>query len=228
MSEEPSNIQQPRSSNAWPPWALASHVVCGASDKSFDIIVRCGGADPKIVPLRNRPIELKAVPLIYYPRLSLRLRIDPPIDLREEGIDARLVAVSCSLVRPLAMVAEVVHGAPYRFKDPARFALAHGGKDGQPFPVPLHVYDRTIQVLKSAVQNAKLGRDEELSALRRLDEQARVLERYASGPTLEQFIAQERESSHRYGGRSIFGEAEHVTRISDPEVYANAKAGRRS
>ena len=229
MSEEPSNIQQPRSSNAWPPWALASHVVCGASDKSFDIIVRCGGADPKIVPLRNRPIELKAVPLILLsPALASVADRSPRSTFVRKASDARLVAVSCSLVRPLAMVAEVVHGAPYRFKDPARFALAHGGKDGQPFPVPLHVYDRTIQVLKSAVQNAKLGRDEELSALRRLDEQARVLERYASGPTLEQFIAQERESSHRYGGRSIFGEAEHVTRISDPEVYANAKAGRRS
>jgi hypothetical protein len=125
------------------------------------------------------------------------------------------------------MVAEVVHGAPYRFSDPARFSLAHGGKDGHPFPVPLNVYDQTIQVLKSAVQKAKLGHDEELSALRRLDEQARVLERHASGPALEQFIAQERENSHRYGGRSIFGEVGQGTMSSDAEVYAKAKAKRR-
>ena len=57
------------------------------------------------------------------------------------------------------MVAEVVHGAPYRFADPARFSFAHGGKDGHPFPVPLRVYDETIRVLKSAVQKAKLGRE---------------------------------------------------------------------
>jgi hypothetical protein len=95
-------------------------------------------------------------------------------------------------VRALAMVAEVVHGAPYRFSDPARFSLAHGGKDGHPFPVPLTVYDETIRVLKSAIQSAKLGRDEELGALRRLDDQARALERHARGPDFESLVADER------------------------------------
>ena len=63
-----------------------------------------------------------------------------------------------------------------------RFSLAHGGKDRHPYPVPLKVYDETIRVLKSAVQNAKLGRDEEMQALKRLDDQARQLERTATGP----------------------------------------------
>ena len=58
---------------------------------------------------------------------------------------------------------------------PGEFSFAHGGKDGHPFPVPLRVYDETIRVLKSAVQKARLGRDEELAALKRLDEQARTL-----------------------------------------------------
>ena len=91
--------------------------------------------------------------------------------------------VGARTVQALAMVAEVVHGAPYRFTDPARFSLAHGGKDRHPFPVPLKVYDETIRVLKSAVRQAKLGRDEELAALRRLDEQARRLERHIGGPS---------------------------------------------
>jgi hypothetical protein len=108
-------------------------------------------------------------------------------------------------VLALAMVAEVVHGAPCRFTDPARFSLAHGGKDRHPFPVPLRVYDQTIQVLKSAVQKAKLGREEELGALKRLDEQARQLERHASGPGVQDLIAQERQRSPSYGGRSVFG-----------------------
>lgn len=90
--------------------------------------------------------------------------------------------VGARTVRALAMVAEVVHGAPYRFTDPARFSFAHGGKDGHPFPVPLRVYDETINVLKSAVRHAKLGREEELGALKRLDEQARQLERRAKVP----------------------------------------------
>jgi len=101
-------------------------------------------------------------------------------------------------VRALAMVAEVVHGAPYRFTDPARFSVAHGGKDGHPFPVPLRVYDQTIQVMKSAVQKAKLGRAEELGALKRLDDQARQIERHATGPTVQELIAQEWQRSPSY------------------------------
>ena len=113
--------------------------------------------------------------------------------------------IGARTVRALAMVAEIVHGAPYRFTDPARFSFAHGGKDRHPFPVPLRVYDQTIQVLKSAVQKAKLGGAEELSALKRLDEQARQLERHASGPPVQELIARERQRSPTYDGRSVFG-----------------------
>jgi hypothetical protein len=123
------------------------------------------------------------------------------------------------------MVAEVVHDVPYRFSDPARFSFAHGGKDRHPFPVPLRVYDQTIQVLKSAVQKAKLGRDEELAALRRLDEQARILERHASGPSVEELISQERNNSHSFGGRSVFGD-EPPAVSSNADAYRIAKAKR--
>jgi hypothetical protein len=82
---------------------------------------------------------------------------------------------------------------------------AHGGKDRHPYPVPIKVYDETIRVLKSAVQKAKLGRDEEMQALKRLDDQARQLELTASGPSLEAFIAMERDASPLWGGRSVFG-----------------------
>src|SRR5262245_7948401 len=81
------------------------------------------------------------------------------------------------------------------FSDPARFSFAHGGKDRHPFPVPLKVYDETIRVLKSAVRKGKLGRGEELAALQRLDEQARVLDGHDSGHSVESLIAQEQQSS---------------------------------
>src|SRR5882762_1615283 len=113
--------------------------------------------------------------------------------------------VGARTVRALAMVAEVVHGAPCRFSDPARFSVAHGGKDRHPFPVPLKVYDETIKVLKSAVQKAKLGRDEEMQALKRLDSQARRLEGLADGPSLETFVEGERAASPALDGRSVFG-----------------------
>ncbi len=118
--------------------------------------------------------------------------------LMTPGVGARTVSA-------LAMVAEVVHGAPCRFSDPARFSLAHGGKDRHPFPVPLKVYDETIRVMKSAVGKARLGREEELQALHRLDDQARSLERYVTGPDFKEIIAGEFRHSHEWGGRSVFG-----------------------
>jgi len=113
--------------------------------------------------------------------------------------------VGARTVQSLALVAEVVHGAPCRFSDPARFSFAHGGKDGHPFPVPITVYDETIRVLKSAVHKAKLGHAEELAAIRRLDDQARRLERTADGPGFEVLVAAERAGSHEYGGRTVHG-----------------------
>jgi len=125
-----------------------------------------------------------------------------PVDFAElllvPGVGARTV-------RALALVAEVVHGSPCRFTDPARFSLAHGGKDRHPYPVPTKVYDHTIAVMKTAVAKAKLGREEELAAIRRLDAQARRLEETAAGPSVEAIMAEELVRSHEYGGRSIFG-----------------------
>jgi uncharacterized protein len=124
--------------------------------------------------------------------------VDFPELLLTPGVGARTV-------RSLAMVAEVVHRAPYRFHDPARFSLAHGGKDRHPYPVPLKVYDETIRVMKSAVLKAKLGQDEEMEALKRLDTQARLLEATAKGPSLQSFLAAERAASPALDGRSVFG-----------------------
>lgn len=113
--------------------------------------------------------------------------------------------VGARTVRALAQVAEVVHGAPCRFSDPARFSLAHGGKDRHPYPVPLKVYDRTLEVLKAAVVAARLGNDERKDALKRLDAQARALERSARGPGFDELLADERQASHGFGGMSVFG-----------------------
>jgi Protein of unknown function (DUF763) len=100
--------------------------------------------------------------------------------------------VGARTVRALAQVAEIVHGAPYRFSDPARFSIARGGKDRHPYPVPLKVYDRNIEVIKTAVRKSKLGQSEDLAAIKRLDEQARRLERHASGPSVDALLAEER------------------------------------
>lgn len=124
--------------------------------------------------------------------------VDFPELLLTPGIGARTV-------ESLATVAEVVHGAPCRFRDPARFSLAHGGKDRHPFPVATRVYDETITVMKSAIQRAKLGNEETLQALRRLDDQARQLERVATGPSLQTHVESEIAQSAEFAGRSVFG-----------------------
>jgi hypothetical protein len=121
---------------------------------------------------------------------------DFPELLLTPGIGQRTVAA-------LALVAEVIHGAPARFSDPARFSMAHGGKDGHPFPVPLKVYDQTLRVLTDAVGQAKLGNADRIAALQRLDQQARRLEGLVSGPSFDEFIAAEREQSSRWGGRRV-------------------------
>jgi uncharacterized protein len=132
--------------------------------------------------------------------------------------------IGARTARSLAMVAEVIHGAPCRFADPARHSLAHGGKDGQPFPVPTKVYDETIAVLKDAVERAKLGKNYRLHAIRRLDVEARRLERTASGPAFHDYVGEERRRSSQYRGRSVFGW--EVAEQGEPADGAGAPAGR--
>ena len=93
----------------------------------------------------------------------------------------------------LALVAEVVHGAPSRFSDPARYSLAHGGKDGHPYPVPTRVYDETIRVMKDAVSKAKIGVSDRLFAIQRLDAEVRRLEQSPETIDFNAFIDQEWE-----------------------------------
>ncbi len=114
----------------------------------------------------------------------------------------------------LALIAETLHGRPARFSDPARFSFAHGGKDGHPFPVQTAVYDETLRVLRRAVERAKLGRDEQMEALRRLDREARRVEAILARPesgvgphTVRWFIERQLRASPRLGGRIASGKA---------------------
>ncbi|MBS1566536.1 MAG: DUF763 domain-containing protein [Bacteroidetes bacterium] len=111
-------------------------------------------------------------------------------------------------LQSLALVSEVIHGAPARFSDPARFSFAHGGKDGHPFPVPTRVYDETIQTLQSAVERAKLGQSDKQQAIKKLSEMAQEAEKdFIPNSRLEELIQQERDESWKYGGRTVFGKA---------------------
>jgi hypothetical protein len=122
------------------------------------------------------------------------------------------------------MAAEVIHGTPCRFTDPARFSLAHGGKDGHPYPVPLRVYDETIRVLRRAVDRARLGEEDRAAAVRKLDAEARRLEADAAGPAFDAFVDEERGASATYAGRSVLGEARAPKASARPRAATEARA----
>jgi hypothetical protein len=108
-------------------------------------------------------------------------------------------------LQSLALVAEVIHGTPTRFADPARFSFAHGGKDGHPFPVPLDTYDETIAVLRRSLDRARVGQTDKVDGMKRLDRFVRAVEhRYAPQADVDAAIQHEREISPSLSGRTVF------------------------
>jgi hypothetical protein len=90
-----------------------------------------------------------------------------------------MAGVGARTLRALALASEVIYGTPASTRDPARFSFAHGGKDGTPFPVDIETYDKTIEVLRAAVNRANIDRSERVKALKRLVDygKAKVLKR---------------------------------------------------
>lgn len=107
-------------------------------------------------------------------------------------------------LQSLTLVSEVINGTPSRFRDPARYSFAHGGKDGHPFPVPCHVYDESIRVLGTAIEKAKIGDREKLECLNRLHATQLAME--ANCEPLADFdktIEHEKAHSKEWGGKTV-------------------------
>ena len=138
-------------------------------------------------------------------RLGAVLALAHERELRDFASFLLLEQLGPRTLQSLALVAEVVHGTPTRFDDPARFSFAHGGKDGHPFPVPLKVYDESIAVLRRALDAAKLGHTDKLQGMSRLDAFARGIEQNrAPAADVAAVIAHERRISPSLGGRTVF------------------------
>jgi uncharacterized protein len=109
-------------------------------------------------------------------------------------------------LQSLALVSEVIHGTPSRFTDPARFAFAHGGKGGRPFPVPTKVYDEVIDTLKNSVEKAKIGDSEKQNAIQKLTQIAqKAEENFTPNDNFEALLQKEKDDAWKYGGRTING-----------------------
>jgi uncharacterized protein len=152
---------------------------------------------PRHHEVRAENIDLK--------RLGAVLAIAYERDLRDFAELLLLEKLGPRTLQSLALIAEVVHGAPSRFSDPARFSFAHGGKDRHPFPVPLKTYDESLNFLRTSLEAAKIGDREKLDCFRRLERFARVVEtELAPEADFDAVIAHENAISRSLDGRSVF------------------------
>jgi uncharacterized protein len=138
-------------------------------------------------------------------RLGAVLAIAHEKELRDFASLLLVEGLGARTLQSLALIAEIVHGAPSRFADPARFSFAHGGKDGHPFPVPLKTYDESLSVLRRALDSAKLGHTEKLHGFRRLDKLTRAVEQqHEPLADFSAAIEYEHAISESVGGRTVF------------------------
>jgi uncharacterized protein len=147
--------------------------------------------------VRAEDIDLK--------RLGAVLAVAHEQELRDFASLLLVEGLGPRTLQSLALIAEVVHGSPSRFSDPARFSFAHGGKDGPPFPVPLKTYDESLAVLRRSMDGARLGHTEKLEGFRRLDRLTREVEKRREPlADFDAAIAHERAISKSIGGRTVF------------------------
>lgn len=128
-------------------------------------------------------------------------------------------------LQSLTLVSEVIHGTPSRFSDPARFSFAHGGKDGHPFPVPIRVYDETIEIFDKALHRAKLGDKDKSEALKNLSKVSMQMEKdFTPDYKLQKWIENERQNSWKYGGKTVWGDAVKNSEISKIITHTGYKS----
>src|SRR5947208_14015597 len=140
-------------------------------------------------------------PNVDLKRLGAVLAVAYERELRDFASLLLLENLGPRTLQSLALIAEVVHGPPSRFSDPARFSFAHGGKDGHPFPVPLKTYDQSLSVLRRSLDAAKVGDREKLDGFERLDRFVRAVENQCEPQAdFDAAIAHERKISPSLDG----------------------------
>ena len=156
----------------------------------------------KLVLPRHHDVRAENVDL---QRLGAVLAVAYERDLRDFASLLLLENLGPRTLQSLALIAEVVHGAPTRFHDPARFSFSLGGKDRHPFPVPLKTYDASIAVLRRSLDSAKVGDTDKLDGFARLDRFVRAVEeRSRFDVDFPAVIAHEHAISPSLDGRSVF------------------------
>ena len=157
---------------------------------------------PKLVMPAHHDVRASDVDL---KRLGAVLAVSHERQLRDFASLLLVENLGPRTLQTLALVAEVVHGTPSRFSDPARFSFALGGKDAHPFPVPLKTYDESLGVLRRSLEAAKLGDSEKMDGFKRLDRMVQIVEERSKPiANFDRVLQHERAISAGLGGRSVF------------------------
>lgn len=120
---------------------------------------------PNLKMPRRHPISMDDIDSRHIRKVLIKTYEDPPEDYEALlGVSG----VGPKTLRALSLISELVYGATACTRDPARYAFAHGGKDGTPFPVDRPTYDQTIDILNRALNRASVDRSEKIKAFRRL------------------------------------------------------------
>jgi hypothetical protein len=212
----------PHTAIVGPPAGTIRNLVDRRARPAQEALLAIAMADPATTVAEVRRLEMPRrhdvrASDVNEKRLGAVLALAHERDLRDFASFLLLEQLGPRTLQSLALVAEVVHGTPTRFDDPARFSFAHGGKDGHPFPVPLQVYDESIVVLRRALDGARLGHSDKLHGLSRLDAFARAIEeRRHPVADVAAAIAHERAISPMLGGRTVFDDVKQRRRTAGP------------
>jgi hypothetical protein len=91
-----------------------------------------------------------------------------------------------------------------------RFSIAHGGKDGRPFPLPLRTYDESLAVLRRSLAVARFQQSKKIEGFRRLDRLTRAVEvKFEPLAEFSAALSRERAISKELGCRRVFDGKRH-------------------
>jgi hypothetical protein len=178
-------------------------VCCDARAETLNLVARENDAVRQAsAQIASQPpdVALRAMARLPMLKMPARHELFPELDVASPHLERILVktyerapedfesllgieGVGPKTLRALALASELLHGTPATLRDPARFAFAHGGKDGIPFPVDQPTYDRTIDILNKAINRSAIDRSEKVDAFKRLARFERPGPAPGSGPS---------------------------------------------
>jgi hypothetical protein len=154
----------------------ARQAITELSHEKPEFIMREGKKTAELFLPREHPVPMEEIRLERLEKTFVQIYDASPDNFEELlGIQG----VGPKTLRALTLISELIHGARASFKDPTRFSFAHGGKDGHPYPVDRNVYDRTIEILRTAIEKARIGDRDKVEAIRRLKSYAESIEQRA-------------------------------------------------